>query len=56
MLFIQSKGNLSQGKQFIIVFFERRDNVRNKKEIIKSKNQIRNNKEVDKIQNINDQE
>jgi hypothetical protein len=51
MLFIQSKGNLSQGKQFLIVFFERWDRVRNK-EIIKYRNQIRNNKEVDKIKTL----
>jgi hypothetical protein len=52
MLFVQSKGNLSQGKQFLIVFFERRDKVKNKKEIIKSRNQIKNNKEIDKIKTL----
>ena len=52
MLFIQSKGNLSQGKQFLIVFFERQDKVRNKEEIIKSRNQIRNNKEIDKVKTL----
>jgi hypothetical protein len=51
MLFIQSIRQSFPRKTISYNFFERWDRVRNK-EIIKYRNQIRNNKEIDKIQNI----